>query len=67
MNKSDKEITVKGYLDEISEEYEHDLQWLLSKKPHLKQEAQNLVNKLNASIRVAIQNIELLKKCINDK
>lgn len=60
-----KEATVEEYLDEIAEEYEHDIQWFLSKKPYLNPDAQNLVNKLNSSIRVAIQNVELLKKSLN--
>lgn len=59
-----KEATVEEYLDNIAEEYEHDMQWLLSKKSHLSAEAQNLVNRLNSSIRVAIQNIGLLRNSL---
>lgn len=64
MKDAGKEATVEEYLDKIAEEYEHDMQWLLSKKPYLNAEAQNSVNRLNSSIRVAIQDMELLKKCV---
>ena len=65
MNNPGKEATVEEYLDKIAEEYEHDMQFFVSKKPHLNHEAQNLVNKLVSSIRVVTQNVDLLKKSLN--
>ena len=64
MKDPDKEATIEEYLNEIAEEYEHDMQFILSKKPHLNRESQNLVNKLVSSIRVAIQNVDLVKKSL---
>lgn len=51
-----------GYLDEMKRDYQHDCNWLLSIKPNLGQESQNLLNLVNASIQVVIRNIGLLQE-----
>lgn len=54
-----------GYLDEMKGDYQHDCDWLLKIKPGLGPQAQNLLNRVNASIQVTIQNIGLLKDAIS--
>lgn len=54
-----------SYLDEMKSDYEHDCHWLLQLQPDLKPGSRNLLNKVKASIKVVIQDIEMLQQQIS--
>jgi len=53
-----------GYIDEMLQEYEHDCQWLQQIKADLGQQSRNMLNKANATLRCAMNDLKMLQETI---
>jgi len=51
-----------GYIDEMLQEYEHDCQWLQQIKADLGPQSRNMLNKANATLRCAMNDLKMLQE-----